>query len=271
MWIIDDELDASLPLPKRERDLALMLTDRSFDKHNQLTNPFGAFASAPNDGVTGRCALVNGVVLPYHRVSATRHRLRILNASNFRTYNLELTGRAAMVQIATEIGPDAGADQAQADPVGPGERVEVDRRLRRRRRASGSSCAASSAAAAPDELGSTAFVGALMEFRVGKRAADDTVGAGRTCARCPAWVAARPALTQPTAGSSPSATGFRPSWLINGKTFDPARSTPTRARHDRDLGASQRDRRRPPRSPPPHRLVHAVAQRQAARRPGSSA
>src|SRR4029453_7398846 len=56
MWIIDDELDSSLPLPRGERDLALMLTDRAFDKKNQLADPFSGVAHAPNDGVTGRYA-----------------------------------------------------------------------------------------------------------------------------------------------------------------------------------------------------------------------
>jgi FtsP/CotA-like multicopper oxidase with cupredoxin domain len=220
MWIIDDELDAALPLPKQERDLALMLTDRSFDKHNQLTDPFGPFASAPNDGVKGRCVLVNGVFRPYHRVTATRHRLRVLNASHFRSYNLELTGGAAMVQIATESGLMPAPIKRRQILVGPGERVEVvvdfagsagkrvELRSVKRRGA--------------DELGSTAFVGALMEFRVGRRAADDTsVPAGLR--PLPAWVASAP--------PSPSrswkftvGTGFRPSWLVNGKTFDPARS-----------------------------------------------
>ena len=40
MWIVDDELDSSLPLPSGERDIPLMIADRSFDRHNQLTDPF---------------------------------------------------------------------------------------------------------------------------------------------------------------------------------------------------------------------------------------
>jgi spore coat protein A len=46
--------------------------------------------------------LVNGAVLPYHSVAACRYRLRVLNASNFRAYNLSLTGGVSMTQIATD-------------------------------------------------------------------------------------------------------------------------------------------------------------------------
>jgi spore coat protein A len=74
MWIIDDELDAGLPLPEGDRDLALAICDRDFDRHNQLTNPF-ANLRPPADGIAARTILVNGVHMPYHRVSAQRYRL----------------------------------------------------------------------------------------------------------------------------------------------------------------------------------------------------
>lgn len=80
MWIVDDDVDAALPLPRGRRDIPLMIADRSFDARNQLTDPFAARRRPPDDGVTGRHVLVNGAVLPYHRVSAQRYRLRVLNA-----------------------------------------------------------------------------------------------------------------------------------------------------------------------------------------------
>ena len=49
--------------------------------------------------------------MPYHRVGAQRYRLRILNASQFRSYNLYLSNGAPMVQIGSDSGlmPRAGA------------------------------------------------------------------------------------------------------------------------------------------------------------------
>lgn len=221
MWIIDDEVDAALPLPRAERDIPLMIADRSFDRHNQLTNPFGEFASAPDDGVTGRVVLVNGAHLPFHQVSATRHRLRVLNVSNFRSYNLRLSGGAPLVQIATESGLMPAPVTRRKILVGPGERVEViadfsafaGKRitLKSVRRGGGH-----------DDLGSTAFRGPLMQFRVGAPAADETA-IPPTLRPLPDWVASAPGSPQRkwkfTVG-----TGLRPTWLVNGKTFDPSRS-----------------------------------------------
>ncbi len=47
MWIIDDEFDASLPLPSGERDVPLMIADRTLDRRNQLTDPFRGSGRRP--------------------------------------------------------------------------------------------------------------------------------------------------------------------------------------------------------------------------------
>jgi FtsP/CotA-like multicopper oxidase with cupredoxin domain len=219
MWIIDDELDASLPLPRGERDLALMLTDRAFDRHNQLANPFSALAHAPNDGITGRYALVNGTYLPYHSVSATRHRLRLLNASNFRIYDLELSNHAPMRQIATESGLMPAPVERRKVRIGPGERVELI--------ADFSGLAGKRVvlqSAGPKGGGSLAqnvYRGPLMQFRVGAGEPDET-SVPSLLRPLPDWVAAAPGQPSRTWTVSISG-GLIPTWLINGKTFDPSR------------------------------------------------
>ena len=50
MWIIDDDFDAALGLPAGARDIPLMIADRSFDRRNQLTDPFGNPAPAQRPG-----------------------------------------------------------------------------------------------------------------------------------------------------------------------------------------------------------------------------
>ena len=57
----------------------------------------------PN-GVTGDKFLVNGVYQPYLEVGDRKYRFRILNASNFRTYFLELSSGDSFIQIGTESG-----------------------------------------------------------------------------------------------------------------------------------------------------------------------
>jgi spore coat protein A, manganese oxidase len=215
MWILEDEFDAGLPFPRGERDIPLMIADRSFDRHNQLTNPFSGFGHPPNDGITGKRVLVNGAYLPHHRVDARRYRLRILNVSNFRSYNVALSNGAPLVQIATEAGLMPQPIKRKRVLVGPGERAEVvvdfgdfphrHVRLVSVPRREGLTT-----------LGSRAYEGALMEFRVGSRRPDSTRVPDALRA-LPEWVAEAPETPQKkwVVGTS----GLR--WVINGHSYDP--------------------------------------------------
>jgi spore coat protein A len=221
MWIIDDDVDAALPLPRGDRDIPLMIADRALNRHNQLKNPFSGLGHPPDDGVTGHYVLVNGVHRPHHRVSACRYRLRLLNASNFRAYNLELSDGTPLVQIATESGLMPAPVKRRRVLIGPGERVEVivnfrgsagkRVRLRSVKRRDGE-----------NKLGSKAFEGPVMEFRVGHRTADST-SVPSTLRALPAWVDQAPKTPQRTWKISIS-RGLPPTWLINGRTFDPVRA-----------------------------------------------
>ncbi len=221
MWILDDALDAAQPLPRGDRDIPLMIVDRSFDKQNQLTNPFKSSATAPNDGVTGRHVLVNGAFAPYHRVEGCRHRLRLLNASSFRSYNLRFSNGMPMMQIAADAGLMPKPVRRKEILIGPGERVEVVVDFAG---AAGSEVELESVARKGKGsalAGTKPHIGALMQFRVGRRRKDDTA-VPRVLRPLPAWVHDEPAARRPwriTVGA-----GFRPFWQINGETFDPARS-----------------------------------------------
>ena len=220
MMIIDDEFDASLPLPRGERDIPLMLVDRSFDKHNQLTDPFGKAAHAPNDGVTGRYALVNGVHRPHHDVSAARYRVRVLNAASFSLFNLFLSDGSKVTQIATEAGLMPAPVKRRRALIGPGERIEL---ILDFTHLAGKRVQLLSARRPEDGgIRSHTFDGPLMEFRVGRRAEDPT-SVPAALRPLPDWVAG--ARTSPDRRwEFTISKGFAPAWLVNGKTFDPARS-----------------------------------------------
>jgi spore coat protein A, manganese oxidase len=220
MWIIDDELDASLPLPKGDRDIPLLIADRSFDRHNQLTDPFRHPAPVPGDAVSGRRALVNGAWRPHQHVHAQRYRLRVLNASGFRTYNLHRSDGEPFVQIGSDSGLMPRPARRRHVLLGPGERAEliVDFHGAAGRRVE----LLSEPAGAPRIAGARPFHGALMEFRVGRRLRDRT--------EIPARLRPLPRLVR-DAPRNPSrrwvlsvSGGFVRHWTINGKTFDPARS-----------------------------------------------
>ena len=218
MWIVDDELDASLPLPSGDRDIPLMLAERSFDSHNQLTDPFAVPRRPPNDGVNGGHVLVNGAVMPHHHVRAQRYRLRVLNNSHFRAYDLEMSHGVRMVQIATESGLMPGPVARRRVLLGPGERVELIVDFAQAR---GQRVQLLSSARGSKRPTSVINPGPLMEFRVGRAKRPDSTSIPPALRPLPAWVADAPRkpshVWRFTVGG-----GFQPSWLVNGLTFDPS-------------------------------------------------
>lgn len=221
MWIVEDEFEAGLPLPEGERDLALMLVDRSFDRHNQLTNPF-TNRRPPSDGINARTVLVNGAHMPHHRVSAQRFRLRILNASQFRPYNLYLSNGSPLVQIGTDSGLMPRPVRREKVFIGPGERAEVVVDFGD---AAGENVELRSAArhGARHPLGAHPYVGALMQFRVDSRRLPDRTRVPRKLRPLPGWtrhVSRKPRHTWEIAIGGL----FKTTWLINGRTFNPARA-----------------------------------------------
>jgi spore coat protein A, manganese oxidase len=221
MWIVDDDFEESLPLPSGEYDLPLMIGDRTFDRHNQLTDPF-TDRRPPNDGILGEGVLVNGAFMPYHRVDPRRYRLRLLNVSSFRSYNLQLSNGAPMIQIATESGLMPKPVRRREILLGPGERVEVivdfagmageSVELRSGKRHAGR-----------NSVGARTYGGALMQFRVGSERVPDRTRVPRQLRPLPAWT--QKAKPTPDQRWEIAIGGFfKPTWRINGRTFNPARS-----------------------------------------------
>lgn len=103
-----DEIDTGdentgLGLPSGDHDIPLVFQDKIFDVNgNLIFDPFNS------DGFLGDTMVVNGVVQPYHVVERRKYRLRFLNGSNARIYQMFLTNAYGqtfpMTQIATEGG-----------------------------------------------------------------------------------------------------------------------------------------------------------------------
>jgi spore coat protein A len=96
--IVRDAEEDALPLPKGEKDVPLMICDRSFDEDGSFLYPpvdpslqgEPGVRDAYMGGVLGDVILVNGAPWPFMEVSNTRYRFRIVNASNARRYELAL-------------------------------------------------------------------------------------------------------------------------------------------------------------------------------------
>src|SRR5215217_4715178 len=135
--IIRDEEEDALPLPKGEKDIPLMICDRSFDRDGSFLYPSldPTLESKPGveddymDGTLGDTILVNGVPWPFMEVSNTRYRFRILNASNARRYRLALDPGPSDGLPFVQVGSDGGLLGApilhRTIPIAPAERFDV--------------------------------------------------------------------------------------------------------------------------------------------------
>lgn len=135
--LVRDEVEDALALPRDEREIPLMICDRSFDADGAFAYPAldRGMRSLPGveagwmEGVLGDVVLVNGAPWPVHDVDAARHRLRILNASGARRYRLALQVPGGPDLPMTQIGSDGGLLAApiihDAIDVASAERFDV--------------------------------------------------------------------------------------------------------------------------------------------------
>ncbi len=130
--LVDDDASDALPLPRGDRDIPLMIADRSFAADGSFRYPQapgGGVTDPYMNGVLGDVILVNGAPWPVARVAPARHRLRLLNASNARRYRLELdpqpSGGSALVQIGSDGGLLARPVGHDTLEMAPAERFDV--------------------------------------------------------------------------------------------------------------------------------------------------
>lgn len=127
--IVRDQQENALPLPKGARELPLMITDRAFEADGSLRYPskdpsllhMPGVEQQYTGGVLGDVILVNGRPWPVADVDRARYRLRLLNASNARRYQLTLDPPPPGGGAFTQIGSDGGL---LATPV-PHDAIEI--------------------------------------------------------------------------------------------------------------------------------------------------
>lgn len=130
--LVHDDEELALPLPKGDRDIALMITDRSFAADGSFQYPLvdgGEVAAPYMNGVLGDVVLVNGAPWPVLDTDPARYRLRVLNASNARRYRLRLDPPPPEGPPFTQIGSDGGLLTSpithDAIDIAPAERFDV--------------------------------------------------------------------------------------------------------------------------------------------------
>jgi FtsP/CotA-like multicopper oxidase with cupredoxin domain len=143
LFLVTDDEEAALGLPAGAHDLPLIIQDRSFDGDNQLVYPAqeaGAMSGGMGGGMMGRGMaammarmmgvlgdeiLVNGRPKPRLEVERRPYRLRLLNASNTRTYKLAWRDRSPLTVIGTDGGLLAAPLQRDFVMLSPAERIDL--------------------------------------------------------------------------------------------------------------------------------------------------
>ncbi|KAB2379458.1 multicopper oxidase family protein [Actinomadura montaniterrae] len=229
LHIVRDDAEEVLGLPSGHRELPLMIADRAFGDDGALAYPAldPALRERPGveepylAGVLGDVVLVNGAPWPVHEVDAARYRLRVLNASNARHYELEAVTddgrRLDLVQVGADQGLLAAPVVHRTLPIAPAERydlvvdfsgVPVGGRVR-----------------IANRLGS-GRTRDVMAFRVARKARDGSRVPRVLSTDVPSWRrsdAVRVRDFSFRAGRMGGGHG----WLIGGRPFDPARTDAT--------------------------------------------
>lgn len=130
-YLIRDQLEKRLKLPKDEYEIPLMIQDKTFNEDGSLFYPDNAtppvtkpIPSAPSF-FFGDTITVNGKVWPYLDVEPRKYRFRLLNASNVRGYNFSLSNGSKFTQIGTELGLLHHPVQLESFILEPAERIDV--------------------------------------------------------------------------------------------------------------------------------------------------
>jgi len=117
-YLLSDQLDRRLPLPRGPYDVPLMIRDAKFDEQGQLVFVHDDFMNRPT-------TLVNGSPQPYFDVEPRMYRLRLINGSNLERFRFRLSTGTPFVQIASDGGFLRHPVVRQEVELWPAERAEV--------------------------------------------------------------------------------------------------------------------------------------------------
>jgi FtsP/CotA-like multicopper oxidase with cupredoxin domain len=123
MFIVDDpEAPVDLPDTYGVDDVPLIVQDKAFDGDGDLVDSERFLGTL---GTLGDTILVNGTYDPHLDVTTERVRLRVLNASNARVYNLGFPDGRTFSQVASDAGLLERPNETDRLQLSPGERAEI--------------------------------------------------------------------------------------------------------------------------------------------------
>ena len=123
VFLVRDAEEQKLNLPSGDFEIPLVIQDKRISSNYDLD-----YSPSMNDimsGYMGSNILVNGVHNPYLNVSTLNYRLRVLNGSNGRIYNLALSSGESFAVIGADGGLLASPKTVNSLLLGPGERADL--------------------------------------------------------------------------------------------------------------------------------------------------
>ncbi|MDJ1133962.1 multicopper oxidase family protein [Streptomyces iconiensis] len=117
-YLLTDEFEENLPLPKGQYDVTLQMRDAKFAANGTLEWDVHDFEGR-------NTILVNGSPRPYFEVAARKYRLRLVNTANERPFLLQLGDGEEFTHIATDGGLLPAPVPTRMLQLWPGERHEI--------------------------------------------------------------------------------------------------------------------------------------------------
>ncbi len=123
LFIIDDDSEIPLGLPRGNFDIPLVIQDRRSANQPQFT--YSPTVMDIMTGYLGDLLLVNGTPDAYFEVSRTLYRFRLVNGSNARVYKIGFTDNHAFHIVGTDGGLKDQGVSVTSFFLSPGERVDI--------------------------------------------------------------------------------------------------------------------------------------------------
>lgn len=122
IFFIRDQEESVLSLPIGEFEIPLVIQDKNIGETGLIYNPSGMDVMF---GLQGSSIVVNGVFSPFLNVSKSAYRLRVLNGSNARIFNLAFSDNRSFLVIGNDGGLLPQSVNVNSAFLAPGERLDM--------------------------------------------------------------------------------------------------------------------------------------------------
>ncbi len=123
MFIVNDNEEAGLNLPGNDYEIPLIIQDKRIYSDYSLN--YSPTSDEVMTGYLGQYVCVNGTYSPYHNVATRWYRVRVLNGSTARVYNLALSNNVPFYVSGSDAGLIASPQAVTGLLLAPGERADL--------------------------------------------------------------------------------------------------------------------------------------------------